>query len=118
MSKTVLFEVFELLKSQGLVSTENEFSKDWLARSESYARGLRFHDAEPSIATMALWASKIQYYGERRLRQQTEQHRAVGEKFLSYSQIWHGKSNEQCVDRGQRVMAGTSKGSQKVKEAL
>ena len=49
MSKTVLFEVFELLKSQGLVSTENEFSKDWLARSESYARGLRFHDAEPSI---------------------------------------------------------------------
>ena len=33
MSKTVLFEVFELLKSQGLVSTENEFSKDWLARS-------------------------------------------------------------------------------------
>ena len=31
MSKTVLFEVFELLKSQGLVSTENEFSKDWLS---------------------------------------------------------------------------------------
>ena len=105
MSKTVLFEVFELLKSQGLVSTENEFSKDWLARSESYARGLRFHDAEPSIATMALLASKLQYYGERLLDQQTERHRALGEKFLSYSQICHTKINECCVDRWQRVMA-------------
>jgi hypothetical protein len=95
----------KLLKSQGLVSTENEFSKDWLARSESYARGLRFHDAEPSIATMALLASKLQYYGEMLLRQKTEQHRVLGEKFLSYSQICHGKINERCVDRWQRVMA-------------
>ena len=105
MSKTVLFEVFELLKSHELVSTENEFSKDWLARSESYARGLRFHDAEPSIATMALLASKLQYYGERLLSQQTERHRALGEKFLSYSQNCHNKINERCVDRWQRVMA-------------
>jgi len=105
MSKTVLFEIFGLLKSQGLVSTENEFSKDWLARSESYARGLRYHDAEPSIATMALLASKLQYYGDKLLDQQTEQHRALGEKFLSYSQICHGKINERCVDRWQRLMA-------------
>ena len=105
MSKTVLFDVFEMLKSQGLVSTENEFSKDWLARSESYARGLRFHGAEPSIATMALLASKLQYYGERLLSQQTDQHRALGTKFLSYSQICHSKINERCVDRWQRVMA-------------
>ena len=105
MSKTVLFEVFELLKSHGLVLTENEFSKDWLARSDSYVRGLRFHDAEPSIATMALLASKLQYYGERLLSQQTEQHRALGDKFLSYSQICHSKINERCVDRWQKVMA-------------
>ena len=105
MSKTVLFDVFELMKSLGLVSTENEFSKDWLARSESHARGLRFHDAEPSIATMALLASKLQYYGDKLLDQQTEQHRALGEKFLSYSQICHSKINERCVDRWQRVMA-------------
>ena len=42
MSKTVLFEVFELLKSHGLVSTENEFSKDWLAAmgvSKTYTLG-------------------------------------------------------------------------------
>ena len=92
MSKTVLFEVFELLKSQGLVSTENEFSKDWLARSESYARGLRFHDAEPSIATMALLASKLQYYGERLLSQQTEQHRALDRVFRSSSVCSSGAS--------------------------
>ena len=105
MSKTVLFEVFEVLKSQRLVSAENEFSKDWLARSDSYLRGLRFHDAEPSIATMALLASKLQYYGERLLRQKTEQHHNLGEKFLSYSQICHLKINERCVDRWQQLMA-------------
>ena len=105
MSKTVLFAVFELLKSHGLVSTENEFSKDWLARSDSYVRGLRFHDAEPSIATMALLASKLQYYGERLLSQQTELLSELGQKFLLYSQICHSKINERCVDRWQKVMA-------------
>jgi hypothetical protein len=54
---------------------------------------------------MALLASKLQYYGERLLSQQTQQHRALGEKFLSYSQICHLKINERCVDRWQQVMA-------------
>jgi hypothetical protein len=105
MSKTVLFEVFELLKSHGLVSTENEFSKDWLARSDSYGRDLRFNDTEPSIAKIALLASKLQYYGERLLSQQTELRSELGQKFLLYSQICQSKINERCVDRWQKVMA-------------
>ena len=33
MQKTVLNEVFELLQQIGAVSSESEFSKDWLCRS-------------------------------------------------------------------------------------
>ena len=36
MQKTVLNEVFELLQQIGAVSSESEFSKDWLCRSECY----------------------------------------------------------------------------------
>ncbi|MDB2390536.1 hypothetical protein N9X12_04895 [Alphaproteobacteria bacterium] len=104
MSKTVLFEVFELLKSQGLVSTENEFSKDWLARSESYVRGLRFHDAEPSIATMALLASKLQYYGERLIALETGRQKKLGNDFLKYSQACHTKINLRCNSLWMSVM--------------
>ena len=104
MSKTVLFEVFELLKSHGLVSTENEFSKDWLARSESYARCLRFHDAEPSIATMALLASKLQYYGEKLISLETKRQKMLGNDFLKYSQACHNTINAKCVSRWMNVM--------------
>ena len=104
MSKTVLFEVFELLKSQGLVSTENEFSKDWLARSESYVRGLRFHDAEPSIATMALLASKLQHYGQRLIVTENKKQIELGHGFLKYSQACHDKINSRCTSRWINVM--------------
>jgi hypothetical protein len=42
MQKTVLNDVFELLQQIGAVSSESEFSRDWLCRSECYARTLRF----------------------------------------------------------------------------
>lgn len=42
MQKTVLNDVFELLQKIGAVSSESEFSRDWLCRSECYVRTLRF----------------------------------------------------------------------------
>lgn len=50
MQKTVLNEVFELLQQIGAVSSESEFSKDWLCRSECYMRTLRFKRVKPSVA--------------------------------------------------------------------
>ena len=38
MQKTVLNDVFDLLVQIGAVSSESEFSKDWLCRSECYMR--------------------------------------------------------------------------------
>ena len=50
MQKTVLNDVFELLVQIGAVSSESEFSKDWLCRSECYMRTLRFKRVKPSVA--------------------------------------------------------------------
>ena len=62
MQKTVLNDVFELLQQIGAVSSESEFSKDWLARTECYMRTLRFKHADPSVGTLAICASKLQHY--------------------------------------------------------
>jgi hypothetical protein len=62
MHKTVLNEVFELLKQIGAVSSESEFSRYWLARSECYMCTLRFKQANPSVGTLALCASELQHY--------------------------------------------------------
>ena len=48
MSKSVFTETFELLNSIGVVQTQNEFCVDWLNKSESYFRCLRFHKRQPS----------------------------------------------------------------------
>ena len=34
MQKTILSDVYEILKNEHLVSSESEFSRDWLGRSE------------------------------------------------------------------------------------
>lgn len=63
MKKNVLEEVYDYLKEIEAVESESEFSVDWLGRSESYMRGLRFKRAQPSIGTLAICANKLFYYG-------------------------------------------------------
>lgn len=55
MRKTVLNEVFELLPQIGAVSSESEFIKDWLCRSECCMRMLRFKRVKPSVGTYWLY---------------------------------------------------------------
>ena len=93
MDKTVLNEVFELLRDIKAVDSESEFSVDWLGRSECYLRTLRFKGAKPSVATIAICASKLQHYGNQLVKQTN--HRGLGERFLSLSQQCHAQINEQ-----------------------
>ena len=81
MQKTVLNDVFELLVQIGAVSSESEFSKDWLCRSECYMRTLRFKRVTPSVGTLAICASKLQHYG--RCMTATEQHTQLGKRLLN-----------------------------------
>jgi len=94
MQKTVLNEVFELLQQIGAVSSESEFSKDWLCRSECYMRTLRFKRVKPSVGTLAICASKLQHYG--RLMQQHNVNHQVAEKFVELSEL----CNEEVMSKG------------------
>jgi hypothetical protein len=94
MQKTVLNDVFELLKQIGAVSSESEFSKNWLCRSECYVRTLRFKRMKPSVGTLAI-AGKLQHYG--RCMTATEAHTQLGNRFIELSERCHKQINSDAV---------------------
>jgi hypothetical protein len=91
MQKTVIYDVFSLLLQMGAVNSESEFSRDWLGRSESYLRTLRFKRAEPSVGALAICASKLQHYG--RCMTATGAHKQVGARFIELSELCHQQIN-------------------------
>ena len=93
MEKTVINEVFDLLRDIKVVDSESEFSRDWLGRSECYLRSVRFKGTEPSVATIAICASKLQHYGNQLVKQ--TDHRELGRRFLSLSEQCHAQINQQ-----------------------
>ncbi len=97
MQRTVLKEVYELLRNIGAVANEAEFSKDWLGRSESYARGLRFKGVGASTASVAICASKLQHYGKRMCESSTRSE--LGKQFLELSRECHNTINEEAEAR-------------------
>ncbi|OYU33214.1 DUF6626 family protein [Novosphingobium sp. PASSN1] len=93
MEKTVLTEIFDMLRGMNVVANEGEFSRDWLGRSECYLRSVRFKGTEPSVATIAICASKLQHYGNQLVKQ--TDHRELGRRFLSLSEQCHAQINQQ-----------------------
>ena len=91
MEKTVLNEVFDYLKEIEAVDTESEFSTDWLCRSESYMRSLRFKQVQPSMGTLAICASKLSHYGYRLKQQQT--HSSISNQLLQLSEACNRQIN-------------------------
>ena len=83
MQRTVLKEVYELLRNIGAVKNEAEFSRDWLGRSESYARRLRFKGVGASTGSVAICASKLQHYGKRMY--ESSAHGELGKQFIELS---------------------------------
>ena len=95
MQKTVLNDVFELLQQIGAVSSESEFSRDWLCRSECYVRTLRFKRVKPSVGTLAICASKLHHYG--RCMTATDTHAQLGNRFIEMSEQCHKQINSDAV---------------------
>ena len=91
MQKTVLDEVYDLLKKIGAVDNESEFSRDWLARSECYMRTLRFKQANPSVGTLAICASKLQHYAS--CMTATDVYANLGKQFIKLSEKYHTQIN-------------------------
>ena len=91
MQKTVLNEVYDLLKKIGAVDNESEFSTDLLARSECYMRTLRYKQANPSVGTLAICASKLQHYAS--CMTATDAHAKLGKQFIRLSEQCHTQIN-------------------------
>ena len=94
MQTTVLTEVYELLRSIGAVANEAEFSRDWLGRSESYVRGLRFKGLGASTGSLAICASKLQHYGLQMC--ESAVHRQLGKQFQELSAACHKHINNKA----------------------
>ena len=94
MQRTVLTEVYALLKTIGAVANEAEFSRDWLGRSECYMRMLRFKGVGASTGSVAICASKLQHYGLRMC--ESSAHSKLGKQFLELSRECHNMINEEA----------------------
>jgi hypothetical protein len=59
LRKNIINEVYEFLKLKNIVSSQSEFSENWLSYSECYMRTLKMKDSEPSIGAVAVCASRL-----------------------------------------------------------
>ena len=84
MNNKVLCEIYGLLKSIGAVQNESEFCENWLKRSDSYMRQLRFNQAIASTNCLAICASKLRHYGKQ--MRETVWHKQLGNEFLFLSE--------------------------------
>ena len=94
MQTTVLTEVYALLKTIGAVANEAEFSRDWLGRSASYVRWLRFRGVDASTDSAAICASKLRHYGKRMCESSVR--RELGKQFLQLSAECHKTITEEA----------------------
>ena len=89
----VLNEAYDLLKRTGMVSSESEFSQDWLGHSECYLRTLRFKKAEPGMGAIAICASRLGSAGKQMLA--TDRYQQIGLRFIEIAEKFHNHVNEQ-----------------------
>ena len=97
MKKIVLSDVYDLLLDVRMVNSESEFSEYWLGKSESYLRSIRFKNSTPSVGSIAICASKLQYYGN--LLSSLDGREAIGERFIKLSRECHRYVNERVGKR-------------------
>ena len=81
MSRQILEQVRDELASCGVISSNREFCVSWLAKDESYMRGLRFRDLPPSADALATCASKLGYYALHLSRSSKPEQREWSERF-------------------------------------
>ena len=77
MSRDILEQARDQMMAQGLVSSNREFCHGWLARDESYMRGLRFRNMQPSVDVLNTLASKLAYYSQQLSNSQLPQHQQL-----------------------------------------
>lgn len=57
-------EVFDELRRIGVVTSSSDFSTEWLGKQESYYRGLRNKNRQPSMHVLVSCACRLQKTGD------------------------------------------------------
>lgn len=91
-----LDQAYELVKSVGLINGKSDFSQNWLGQNESYLRTLKCKNAEPSIGTLAICASRLQRAAEQLLA--TKKYHQLGASFMYASEKLHELVNEDGIE--------------------
>jgi len=73
-------DVYDELRSIGIVNSCSDFSTVWLGKQESYYRGLRSKQRQPSIHVLVSCACRLQGTGDSLLAYGDDQHKASGRK--------------------------------------
>jgi hypothetical protein len=96
MKKHLIMEIYDFLKHKGIVSTEADFSMDWLGQCESYYRGLRFKNTEPTLGVIAICGSRLQQASQ--FIRQSPAHAHVADRFLELSKQCQMIVNEDAME--------------------
>jgi hypothetical protein len=96
MKKYIILETYDFLKSKGIVTGGSDFSTEWLGQCESYFRGLRFKQTEPTLGVVAICASRLQQASQ--FIRQSPAHVHVADKFLALSQQCQQIVNEGAAE--------------------
>jgi len=73
-------EVFDELRRIGVVTSSSDFSTEWLGKQESYYRGLRNKNRQPSMHVLVSCACRLQGTGDSLLVYGDDQLRAKGRR--------------------------------------
>jgi len=84
MNNVVLNQTYKLLKEMKVVKNESEFGREWLGKSESYMRMLRYKNIEASSGCVAVCGTKLAHYGNRMI--ETKEYKNLGKQFLELSE--------------------------------
>ena len=87
MKNAILNETYELLREMKVVKNQSEFSREWLGKSDSYMRMLKFKDIEASTSCLTICGINLENYGKKMI--ETPITKETGKRFLQLS--------EQCI---------------------
>lgn len=96
MTKTVLDEIKQALKTANVVQGEQEFCVAWLGKNASYMRVLRFQQLQPSADALAVCASKLDYYTQRLEGSSDSKHKIWAQRFATLHEKCTVALNEQA----------------------
>ena len=102
--KNVFEQTYRLLKDLSVVDTKAEFCTTLLGRNESYFRGLRYKNKQPSTQTLAVLSNKLRHYSDILQQANNIHSKQVAAQFALLSSLCDKHINHKAKDTWLRLM--------------